>query len=255
MSSPLARFLLLSAAVHVGALAAIWPSASRLGHHTDDVLSVQLIAQRAASPHTVPNTEPRAHSKSTRRVREQRRNRARAEAIASRKPPAATPVAAARAPHRASKSHAPQRAAVTRTKPAAMPPPTPAEPAQVVATSAPSTTPTREKAVTANATDYRAGDTSARVREALQQQLTFHHYYPPVARDHGWQGRVRLGVRIEADGRLSRVKVLQTSGYSVLDQAALDSIRSIGTLREARPWLNGAHSDIVLPVIYKLLNG
>ncbi len=255
MSSPLARFLLLSVAVHIGALAAVWPSASRLRHTTDDVLSVHLIAQRAASPHTVPNTEPRAHRKSIRGVREQIRQRARAEAIASVKPAATTPVVAAHAPQRASKSHAPRRVAVTHTKPAALPAPTPAKPAQVVATSAPSATPARETPVTANTADNRAGDASARVREALQQQLTFHRYYPPVARDHGWQGRVRLGIRIEADGRLSRVKVLQTSGYSVLDQAALDSIRSIGTLREARPWLNGAHSDIVLPVIYKLLNG
>lgn len=48
--------------------------------------------------------------------------------------------------------------------------------------------------------------------------------YPTLARRRGWEGRVVLRLLIEADGRVSDVKLEASSGRPVLDQAAWDSV-------------------------------
>lgn len=49
--------------------------------------------------------------------------------------------------------------------------------------------------------------------------------YPMSARRRGWQGKVMLGVTVGDDGLSETVTVLNSSGYSILDQAALTTIR------------------------------
>lgn len=49
--------------------------------------------------------------------------------------------------------------------------------------------------------------------------------YPAVARRMGQEGSVLLRVRVDALGRPEAVEVARTSGYSVLDAAAMDAVR------------------------------
>jgi periplasmic protein TonB len=49
--------------------------------------------------------------------------------------------------------------------------------------------------------------------------------YPRVARRRNYQGTVLLDVRVSAKGTVAEAKVAQSSGYSVLDRSALDSVR------------------------------
>ncbi len=49
--------------------------------------------------------------------------------------------------------------------------------------------------------------------------------YPMVARKRGWQGDVLLEVEVGPDGRSQAVTVIASSGYQVLDNAALKTIR------------------------------
>ncbi len=49
--------------------------------------------------------------------------------------------------------------------------------------------------------------------------------YPAGDRAAGHQGRVILRVRVSAEGRPESVNLLQSSGYSGLDMAALDAVR------------------------------
>ncbi len=48
--------------------------------------------------------------------------------------------------------------------------------------------------------------------------------YPLVARRNGWEGIVRVLAEVALDGIVSRVAVSQSSGYSVLDEAAADAV-------------------------------
>jgi TonB family protein len=96
---------------------------------------------------------------------------------------------------------------------------------------------------------------SRRVRARLSRALVAHFTYPSLARQRGWQGEVRLGLRIEANGDLTRVRVLESSGYGILDRAALRSLQHIRSLPEAIALLEGNSLDLILPVRFQLLGG
>ena len=49
--------------------------------------------------------------------------------------------------------------------------------------------------------------------------------YPDEARRRGWQGRVLLRAHVSAEGRVTAVDVVQSSGYAVLDAAAATAVR------------------------------
>jgi protein TonB len=94
---------------------------------------------------------------------------------------------------------------------------------------------------------------AARIRARLLADLARYFSYPPLARQHGWQGTVRLGFRIEADGRLGRIHVARSSGYAVLDESAADALARLNRLAQAPAWLGGRALDLQLPVIYRLM--
>lgn len=77
--------------------------------------------------------------------------------------------------------------------------------------------------------------------------------YPPIARRHGWQGKVQLGLTVAADGRLSDLSVLSSSGYPVLDDDAVRTLVRIGTLPRAAEILAGRSIRLQLPVYYRLI--
>lgn len=79
--------------------------------------------------------------------------------------------------------------------------------------------------------------------------------YPPLARRHGWQGKVELSVELDANGQLHDARVLRSSGHSVLDQDALATLARIGVLPEARGWLSGRGQRLALPIVYRLVEG
>lgn len=45
--------------------------------------------------------------------------------------------------------------------------------------------------------------------------------YPAIARRRGWEGTVLVGVKVTTDGRAGEAWVKQSSGYAVLDEAAV----------------------------------
>ncbi len=95
---------------------------------------------------------------------------------------------------------------------------------------------------------------SQRVSRLLRRRFMAHFRYPELARRRGWQGDVRVGLRVEADGRLSHLRVLRSSGYSALDRAAVRALRDIGAIPEAAIWLHGRALDLQLPVEYRIVD-
>lgn len=49
--------------------------------------------------------------------------------------------------------------------------------------------------------------------------------YPALARRRGWQGTVLLDVSVAVDGRVNGVAIHTSSGYTLLDRAALAAVR------------------------------
>lgn len=50
--------------------------------------------------------------------------------------------------------------------------------------------------------------------------------YPAMAQRRGWEGEVLLRVRVAPDGRAAGAVVQRSSGHELLDQAAVDAVRS-----------------------------
>ena len=50
-------------------------------------------------------------------------------------------------------------------------------------------------------------------------------HYPNVARKRGYEGRTLLRVEVLASGKVGRIRIATSSGFDVLDQAALASVR------------------------------
>jgi protein TonB len=93
-----------------------------------------------------------------------------------------------------------------------------------------------------------------RLRKSLLRLVSSRFNYPVLARRKGMQGIVKLQVRIESDGRISRLHVEQTSGYPVLDRAALQSLQ-LASVPDAGQWMQGQAIDIIIPVEYRLVGG
>ena len=113
-----------------------------------------------------------------------------------------------------------------------------------------------DSARTRNAADTGADDETlrAQVRGRLQHALVAHFNYPLIARRRGWEGVVRVGLRVEPDGQLSGLRVIDSSGHALLDRAALDSLQQVGRLPDVMGWMQGRRLDMVLPVRYRLID-
>lgn len=105
--------------------------------------------------------------------------------------------------------------------------------------------------VSAPATENGAGLRNQLLGE-LRTHLSRYLTYPSLARNRGWEGTVLVGLRIESDGRLEKIRVEHGSGYAVLDHSAVNSLNRLQRLAEAPAWLAGRHIDMQLPIIYRL---
>ena len=92
------------------------------------------------------------------------------------------------------------------------------------------------------------------LRGQLHKDLARHFYYPRLARKRGWQGEVLLNLKIESDGAISRVLITKSTGYSLLDDTAINTVKKIRNVKEMGQWLNGRAIEMELPVIYRLTN-
>lgn len=93
----------------------------------------------------------------------------------------------------------------------------------------------------------------AYIRDTLSRFLDGRIDYPIAARRDRMQGVVMLRVRLARDGRILAVRLSQTSGHDMLDQAALASVQGLGSMpappREI-PWDDAR--ELPLPVTYEL---
>jgi protein TonB len=103
-----------------------------------------------------------------------------------------------------------------------------------------------------SATSDPPADTVNRVKAYLYTDLARHFDYPEMARRHGWEGRVMVAVNVASDGQLQQIRVARSSGFAILDDSALHSLRQVERIVEAVALLNGRQLAMQIPVIYRL---
>lgn len=142
------------------------------------------------------------------------------------RPPVPTPRPAT-PPPLAAAARTPQEATLTPPAPAPQAQPAPAaaaaEPAPAAAQTAPAAAPVAGPATQAPAAPPAPKVLpSSAVRYLVPPVLT----YPRISRDLGESGTVRLKVLVDEQGRPREVQLVQSSGYSRLDQAATQAMRA-----------------------------
>lgn len=77
--------------------------------------------------------------------------------------------------------------------------------------------------------------------------------YPRVARIQGWQGQVLVRVLVGPDGRAGETTLARSSGFSVLDEAALTALHEWRFHSEQKGGRSLARW-VEIPVVFKLEN-
>jgi len=83
------------------------------------------------------------------------------------------------------------------------------------------------------------------IRDLISRQLV----YPLVARKMNWSGKVLVTFTIDEDGSVHAVRVIETSGFPILDKCALETVRKVAPF--PRP---PVRAEIVLPVNFKMMH-
>ena len=101
---------------------------------------------------------------------------------------------------------------------------------------------------------------SANSSESRQAQFTAPTYlsnpqpaYPAAARRRRQEGSVLLRVEVTADGHAARVRTSQSSGYPILDQAAVQAV-SIWVFEPARLDAKPVPAEIEVPIHFRIGN-
>lgn len=75
--------------------------------------------------------------------------------------------------------------------------------------------------------------------------------YPRLAQQRGWEGEVRLRVWIAASGEVVEAEIRDSSGYSLLDRAALEAVRG-WRFEPGRQGGVAVESQVIVPVTFRL---
>ena len=95
------------------------------------------------------------------------------------------------------------------------------------------------------------GTTRGRIK-SVKPLKTERPLYPRMAREQGWQGKVVLRTQITADGIVKNATVQESSGFSLLDESAVQSVKS-WLFEPAKNGEFAIASTVDLPIRFDLL--
>jgi len=61
----------------------------------------------------------------------------------------------------------------------------------------------------------------------IRDRITKSISYPPMARKMGWCGHVKIAFVVCEDGGVNNVRVVDSSGFSLLDRNAVDTVKNV----------------------------
>jgi protein TonB len=82
------------------------------------------------------------------------------------------------------------------------------------------------------------------IRERIVRNLIF----PPAARRMGWSGRCLVSFIVCRDGQVSEIRIVESTGYPVLDRSVVDTIRKVAPFPKAP-----VEAELTMPIVYRLL--
>jgi len=92
----------------------------------------------------------------------------------------------------------------------------------------------------------------AAYRQRLGELFASRQDYPRVAALRGWEGEVRLRLKVARKGNLLGVQIDRSSGFEILDRHALAMLEGLPGLPPLPDALDDNEIQIVVPINYKL---
>lgn len=89
-------------------------------------------------------------------------------------------------------------------------------------------------------------------RQRLGELFAGQQEYPRVAAMRGWEGEVRLRLKVARKGNLVAVQLDRSSGFAVLDQHALAMLERLAGLPPLPEALEANEIQVVVPINYRL---
>lgn len=95
-------------------------------------------------------------------------------------------------------------------------------------------------------------DLLAAYRRQLGELFSRHQRYPRIAAMRGWEGEVRVRLKVARKGSLLLVQLDRSSGFDVLDQHALAMLGDLPALPALPEGLATDELQLVVPILYTL---
>ena len=76
--------------------------------------------------------------------------------------------------------------------------------------------------------------------------------YPKVARDRGIEGKILLEVVVKEDGSALNVKLISSSGSSLLDESALEAVKNWQFI-PAKKYGKFVQAKVIVPIEFKII--
>lgn len=86
----------------------------------------------------------------------------------------------------------------------------------------------------------------------VRQRIANAKYYPRIARRRGMEGQPVIAFTLDKGGRLMKADLAQTSGYQLLDQAALEAVHQAAPYPEIPDELKTDTFQFKLPISFVL---
>lgn len=89
-------------------------------------------------------------------------------------------------------------------------------------------------------------------KAALLAAIERHKAYPNRAKRRGIEGRARVAFRVMADGRVTDIRLTESSGSKLLDKAALSALRQVKDLPPLPAALQLSEWDLAVPIVFEI---
>jgi TonB family protein len=88
--------------------------------------------------------------------------------------------------------------------------------------------------------------------EIIRRKIESARRYPREARQAGYEGTVVISFRINLDGSLGEVEVIRSSGYPILDRAAVMTIKRAAPFPSLEGYIAGDSLTLEVPITFRL---
>ena len=109
---------------------------------------------------------------------------------------------------------------------------------------------TRDEAASNRSTQH--ADLRGAYKAKLLAAIARRKYYPGRARRRRIEGEVKVGFTVQADGTLTHVRLVASSGYELLDAAALTALQRLAQVDPIPAELAMTEWGFVVPIVFAL---